>query len=136
MKIVWTLAGAALAVALAGTAAADEPKEKKVEKMVILTSDGHDAGAADGEKRHRIHVLAEGAGCQGSKDEVTDESADGGRKTRIMVCSTDTLSAADRAARLETVLARIQSEDGLSAEQKARIEGALRQKIDQLKSGQ
>lgn len=107
------------------------------EQIVIINRTGDNAGMADA--AHRLRVLREGdlaSHCTGQKDEVDEASGDGRERTRIMVCGDNQLSAADRAAKLEQVLGRIEARDDMSADQKARVTTALRGAIERMRAGQ
>ena len=139
MKAVLTIAGAALAFALAAPAAhAQETPEpgKPMQKVVIIQRAGDHA---DGGEVHRFRV--EGgddfiAKCEGTKDEVAEASPDGRERTRIVLCAHNQLSAAERVEKLEHVLSRLEARDDLSAEQKARVTAALREAIDKVRAAQ
>ena len=120
-------------VAGAPAAARDEPADghhqTRVERVIVLSDKGHQGGEA----RRRVRVLdvdGDRAGCD--KTEVND--SDGRQKTRIVICGDERSSAADRAARLEQALARIQQNDDLSAEHKARVTAALQDAIERLRN--
>jgi hypothetical protein len=132
--------GAAAAFLAAGLAAGapaaaqDEPADghhqTRIERVVILSDKDH----REGEARHRVRILdvdGDHAGCD--KTEVNDS---GGReKTKIVLCGGgDQASSADRAARLEQALGRIQQSDDLSAEHKARVTAALQDAIERLRN--
>lgn len=142
MRAIVTLAGAALAFALAAApaAAADDASapQKKTEKIVIIERSGPHAEGGDREiRRFRVEGLGDLAGhCAGQKDEVNEASPDGRERTRILVCGDTQLSAAERAEKLEHVLSRLESRDDLSAGQKARVTAALREAIERVRAGQ
>jgi hypothetical protein len=130
---------AAAAVFLAGgiavgapAAAQDEPADAhqtRVERVIVLSDKDHN----DGEARQRIRVLdvnGDHPGCD--KTEVNDD--EGREKTKVVICGDDHASAADRAARLEKALGRIQQNDELSAEHKARVTAALQEAIERLRN--
>ncbi|MFL6845980.1 MAG: hypothetical protein ACJ8ER_14000 [Allosphingosinicella sp.] len=149
------LAAAALLVATAGAGAAfahphSDGDGKKVERVIIIQDDKDgDHASADGAQIRRFeihrdgdHASADGGGirrmemvgdCRGG-DKIVDESAgDDKKKTRVMICSRGEPSA--RAAEhLEEALARINANDDLSAEQKAKIETALRSAIERARA--
>src|SRR4051812_38388660 len=124
------LAAASLLLAGAAGAAFAHPEAghdgKTVERVFIVHSDGKgDHAAAGGDRRiERFEVHRMGAGdCEGG-DKIVDESAtDGDKKTKVVICTMGRPSAAT-AEHLETALARINANDDLSNEQKARIESA------------
>lgn len=122
----------ALGLAATGAASAEEGKAKP-ERLVVVTE--RQMPAEDGEQgpRLRAFTLVHGAAsCTGQKDEVDQQSQDGKEKTHIVFCASDTASPAERAGRLEKALARIEQNDALSAEHKARVVAALRAEIDRL----
>jgi hypothetical protein len=117
----------------APAAAQDEPADghhqTRVERVIVLSDKDH----RDGEARRQIRVLdvdGDHAGCD--KTEVND--SDGRQKTKVIVCGDEQVSAADRAARLEKALGRIQQNDDLSAEHKARVTAALQEAIERLRA--
>jgi hypothetical protein len=125
--------GIAAAVLLGGAAIAHphpdgDSKERRTERIVIVSEKG------DGDhKRERVREFRmEGrdglAHCGGDKTEV-DESTGDRERTRIVICG-DGASSAERAEHLERALARIEDNDALSAEHKARISAKLREAID------
>ena len=153
------LGAAALLLAGAGGAALAHPHPegddgKKVERIVIVR-DGKGGEHGKGEKVRRFEIIRDGEGHAGAHgprirrfdmrghgalvdcldgDKIVDESADeGGKKTKVIICNKGKPSAAT-AQRLEEALARINSNEELSDEQKARIETALRSAIDRARS--
>ena len=136
--------GAAAAVLLAGAAGSalahphpdGDADGKKAERVVIIRDGAkgeHHAGAGDRRvRRFEIHG-GKLVGCEGS-DKIVDESAgDGDKQTKVIICTKGVPTAAT-AERLEEALARINANDDLSDEQKARIETALRSAIDRARS--
>jgi hypothetical protein len=128
---------AAASVALTGAALA-HPHEsgdgEKVHKVIVLSPrDG--SKAADREVREFRMLRREKGGFSwpNGADTKIDE-ATGGDRTKILICSDDKLSSAERAKKLEDVLARLQSEDHFSAEHKAKVEGALQEAIARLRA--
>jgi hypothetical protein len=120
-------------VAGAPAAAQEEPadghQQTRVERVIVLSDRDHQ----DGDARQRIRVLdvnADHPGCD--KTEVNDDN--GREKTKVVICGGDHASAADRAARLEKALGRIQRNDELSAEHKARVTAALQDAIERLRN--
>jgi hypothetical protein len=117
-------------LALAAPAAAqDEPsgaRDKTVTRVIVMSKAGEHP---DGELR-RFRILDANGGAPGCDKADVGDSAE---KTKILVCGgDDQMSAADRAARLEKVLAGIQENDSMSAEHKAKVTAALREAIDRL----
>jgi hypothetical protein len=147
------IAGAAGA-ALAHPHPEGEGDGRTVERIVIIR-DGKGGEHAKGERVRRVEIIRDGerhAGAEGpgirrfemhgrgalvdclDGEKVVDESAgDGDRKTKVIICNKGKPSAAT-AHRLEEALARINANDELSDEQKARIETALRSAIDRARS--
>jgi hypothetical protein len=151
-------AAAALLLAGAGGAAFAHPHPegdgdgKKVETFVVIRdgSGGEHHGKPGKHEVHRFVVHRDGApgeprvrtfemhggdlaGCEGG-EKIVDESADeGDKKTKVIICTRGQPSAAG-AQRLEEALARINDNDELSAEQKARITTALQSAIDRARS--
>ena len=153
------LGAASLMIAGAGGAAIAHPDSgpdgKKVERVVIIRDgrghedhakgervrrfeiirDGDEHAEADGPRIRRFDMRGPGAMVDcADGDKVVDESAEeGGKKTKVVICTKGQPSAAT-AQRLEEALARIKTNDELSDEQKARIETALRSAIDRARS--
>jgi hypothetical protein len=131
-------AAATLLVAGAGGAALAHPHAegasagKKLERIVVIHAgkDGeHRLGAGERFRALAIHGKDGLIDCNGG-EKVVDEVADeGGKTTKVILCSKGAATAAD-AERLEDVLARVGEIDHISDEQKARIETALRSAID------
>lgn len=135
--------GALAAVVLAGAAGAawghphpdGESDGKTVERVVIIrdAKGEHRAGAGDPRvRRFEIH----GAGmvdCDGGEKVVDESAGDGDKKTKVIICTRGAPSAAT-ADHLEDALARINANDELSDEQKAKISTALRSAIDRARS--
>ena len=118
----------------AGGEAHGKPGKHKVRRVEIIGADGahHGVPGEPGVRRFEMHgdVLAH---CDGG-EKIVDESADDGdRKTKVVICTKGQPTAAT-AVRLEEALARINSNDELSAEQKARITTALKSAIDRARS--
>lgn len=124
------LLAAGLAVA-APAAAQDEPADgqgKKVERVIVVSH----ASKGDEARPHRFRIVdldGDHAGCD--KTEVA--GADGREKTKVIVCGQDDAGSAERAARLEKALARIQNDESLSAEQRERVATAMREAIGRLR---
>jgi hypothetical protein len=132
------LGAAAWAAGLAatGAAAANDTQGRKVEhveRFVVVTD--HKGNSEAGAPRVEAFALADGAAsCSGSRDEVSQQSEDGKQKTRIVLCSTGEMSAADRAERLQHAIARVEANQELSAEQKEKVVTALREAIERLQA--
>jgi hypothetical protein len=157
------IAAAFLLLAGAGGAAFAHPHPdgdgdrdgRTVERVVVIhdgEGDGHDG---KGERVQRIEIHRDGKGehhaggprvrrfemhgdgrlvdCGGGEKIVDESSDEGGRKTKVIICRKGAPTAAT-AKHLEDALARIRTNDRLSAEQKARIETALRSAIDRARS--
>lgn len=154
--------GAAGALLLAGAAGAafahphpdGEGDGKRVRKFVIL-HDGKGGEHRSGKKVRHVEIVDGGHGghgkaggprvrrfemhgdalarCEGGEKVVDESAEDGDRKTKTIICLKGEPSAAT-AERLEEALARIDSNDELSAEQKARITTALKSAIDRARS--
>jgi hypothetical protein len=134
------LAPAAAALLVAGAAGAafahphpdGEGDGKRVERIVVIrdaaAGDHHGKPGARRVRRFEIHG-ADLVGCEDGDKIVDESSGEGDRKTKVIVCTKGQPTAAT-AERLEHALARINSNDELSAEQKARITTALRSAID------
>lgn len=105
-----------------------KPGKHKVRHVEIHSADGH--GKPGGPRVRRFEMHGDDlANCAGGEKVVDDSAGDGDRKTKTVIClkGKPTAAAADR---LEEALARINSNDELSAEQKARITTALKSAID------
>ena len=154
-----TLGAAALLLAGAAGAAFAHPHPdgegdgKRVERVVVI-GDGHDGKPGKhGVRRFELHrgdgdhhgkpggprvrrfemhggVLAD---CDGGEKIVDDSAGDGDKKTKVVICTKGRPTAAS-AERLEEALARINDNDELSAEAKARITTALKSAIDRARS--
>lgn len=132
-RICLSVATGLLAAALAASPAlAHEPEGKEKNQKVIIMTERHDgAGEAhQGKKHHRTHMVI--ADCAGDKAEFSGDDAAKGQKAKVVICSRGDVSAEDRAKKLESALARINSNDNLSAETKAKITTALRDAIGRL----
>jgi hypothetical protein len=130
----WTIA--AIGILMAGgavPASAHEPDAGKAhkEKIVIISERHGDGGEAHADTDGPVSrtMIAD---CGGDKTEVSGDDAGKGQKTKIVICSRGDASPADRAKRLEHALERINSNDALSAEAKAKITTALRDAIGRL----
>jgi hypothetical protein len=112
----------------------DHGKGEQVRRVEIIRDGEHHAGG-HGPRVHRFEMRGHGAvaDCAGG-EKVVDESADeGGKKTKVVICTKGRPTAAT-AERIEEALARIRNSGELSDEQKARIETALRSAMDRARS--
>jgi hypothetical protein len=162
MSLKMSLGLGAAAVLLAGAAGAafahphPDGDGTKVERVIIIRdgAGGEHHATEDGQRVRRFEIIGDGdhhadagprirrfemrghdalAECSDG-DKIVDESAgDGDRKTKVIICTKGAPTAAS-AERLEEALARINDNDELSDEQKARIETALRSAIDRARS--
>jgi hypothetical protein len=144
------LAAAAGALMLAGAAGPGLAHEQggdrdsaHVEKIIVITShrDRDEGDRERGEGRRGRHVEAiriDGAGsmadCGGARTAISQSTGNERERTRVVFCSSDALSAVQRAEKLEHVLARINSSEHLSAESKGRVAAAIRRAIEELRS--
>ena len=109
-RICLSVATGLLAAALAASPAlAHEPEGKEKNQKVIIMTERHDgAGEAhQGKKHHRTHMVI--ADCAGDKAEFSGDDAAKGEKAKVVICSRGDVSAEDRAKKLESALARINS---------------------------
>jgi hypothetical protein len=128
---------AAASVALAGAALAhpDTGGDKDTIQRVIVLSGKHDMKDAD--KRVREFRMIRGANGEFScptGDQTKIDETTGGDRTKVLICSDDKLSSADRAKKLEETLAKIRSENHLGGEHKAKVEAALQEAINKLRA--
>jgi hypothetical protein len=106
-----------------------KPGKHEVHRFV-LRSDGDSHGAPGGPQVRRFEMHGGAiADCEGGDKIVDDSADDSGKKTKVIIC-TKGQPTAESAQRLEEALARINDNDELSAEQKARIATALQTAID------
>jgi hypothetical protein len=141
LALISAAAGAALlaggfAFTAAMAAGDDDAKartESRTEQVIVMTNR---VGQEGGDDAHvRTFMLDHSASaCTGTKDEVNATSNDGREKTHVILCGNENASAADRAERLQHALARIESNDSLSAEQKEKVVTALRDAIARLQT--
>jgi hypothetical protein len=128
-----TLSRAALSLlflaAAAAPALAHEPGEKAQKQKIIIMTERHGDGRAEIRDGDSKVVIAD---CGGDKTEFSGGDEAKGEKARVVICTRGNVSSADRARRLEHVLERINSDDALSAETKAKIGTALRDAIARL----
>ena len=92
-----------------------------------------------GEHARAFRMLHDGKTieCPDSQRTEVDEQtgAEGAKeKTRIVLCHDDSLSGAERAAKLEKALERLRSNDKLSGEHKTKVEAALQSAIEKLRA--
>jgi hypothetical protein len=134
------LAAAALLLAGAGGAALAHPHpdgegEGKTVKRVVVIRDGKGGEDHSGDRvrKFEMHGIGRLADCDGGEKIVDEQAGDDDRKTKVIICRKGAPTAAE-AERLEEALARINDNDHLSDEQKARIETALRSAIDRARS--
>ena len=131
MKTKWLWA-ATLVVAAAAPAVGkegDEPKQKVIIMTERIARAGHADAREDAGPAHKTMILAD---CGGDRTDYSDSAGGGKDKTKIVICSRGNVSTAERAKRLEHALERINSNDELSAESKAKITTALRDAIARL----
>jgi hypothetical protein len=131
---------AAAALLLAGTGAAiahphPDGDGKEVKRFVIIHDGkgGDQHASGDHVRKFEMHGIGRLADCEGGEKLVDEQGDDDGKKTKVIICRKGAPTAAD-AERLEGALARINDNDHLSDEQKARIETALRSAIDRARS--
>ena len=105
-------------------------KGERVRRFEIIRPGEHHARAA-GHRIRRFDMRGHGAlvDCLDGEKVVDESSGDGDKKTKVILCTRGKPIAAT-AQGLEAALARINSNDELSDEQKARITTALRSAID------
>lgn len=94
-----------------------------------------DGKAGDGERHVRVMRLDGDrlADC-GGEEVVRSETGGENDKTKVIICSKDQLTQAQRIEKIEKVLTRIQSNDELSAEHKERVTAALRRAIEDMRT--
>ncbi|HEY0044995.1 MAG TPA: hypothetical protein VGB62_10655 [Allosphingosinicella sp.] len=130
---------AAALVAFAAPALAHPEDGAKPDRVMVIHAEAgphgdHQAGVNGGTRE--FHVMRRDGEtpaieCAGERTEVSEEKD--GRKTKFFLCSNDKLTSEQRAERLEQALERIQSNGNLSAEQKERVSGALRDAIGKMR---
>jgi hypothetical protein len=124
----WVAAWLLVLVAATAPAQADDKGEQKVqkEKIVIITDGHHADGESSGAAGHHAMIMGD---CEGDRTEVAGGDEAKGEKAKIVICSRGNASAEERTKRLEHALERINADDSLSAETKAKITTALRDAI-------
>ncbi|MET1112335.1 MAG: hypothetical protein ABWX67_12480 [Allosphingosinicella sp.] len=148
------LAAAALLLAGAGGAVLAHPHpdgdgEKQVKRFVIIEDGQSGEHHGKGKQVRRVEIIGDGdhhadgrfemrghgalVDCDGGEKVVEESGEEDGKKTKVVICTKGAPTAAT-AERIEKALARIRASDELSAEQKARIETALRSAIDRARS--
>ena len=129
------LAGAALAHPHEGGEGKDKDKDK-VHKVIVLRGPMA-KGSKEASERIREFRMMRGENgaftCPNGEETRIDETT-GGDRTKIVICSGDRLSGAERAKKLEETLARIRGEGHLSAEHKGKVEAALEDAIARLRA--
>ena len=110
-----------------------KPGKHKVRRFEIIGAEGHGKPGGPRVRRFEMRHGDVLAHCEDG-EKIVEESADGdGKKTKVILCTKGKPTAA-AAERLEEALARINSHDELSAEQKARITTALKSAIDRARA--
>ncbi|HEY5721925.1 MAG TPA: hypothetical protein VIT45_06350 [Allosphingosinicella sp.] len=96
---------------------------------------GRDGKAGEGERHVRVMRFGEGAlhDCDG-EEVARSETGGENDKTKVIICSKDQLTQAQRIEKIEKVLTRIQSNDELSAEHKEKVTAALRRAIEDMRT--
>lgn len=107
---------------------------KQVRRFEIIGAEGGRHGKPGGPRVRRFEMHGDAlAHCDGAEKVVDESSGEGEKKTKMVICLKGKPTAAT-AERLEGALARINDNDELSAEQKARIATALKSAIDRARS--
>jgi hypothetical protein len=73
--------------------------------------------------------------CDAARPIVDHSTVDEHDRTKIILCDHGAAAAGDRSAQLEQVLERVQNMEGLSDSSRERVVTALREAIEQLRSG-
>lgn len=108
---------------------------KKVKRVVVIRDGGDKHAKGERHRMRRFEIIgSEVRGCEGAEKIVDESSGEGDEKTKIILCRKGGGTTADTARHLEEALARISTNDELSAEQKARIETALRSALERARS--
>jgi hypothetical protein len=124
-------AGASVLTAGAALSQTREGGDKEVIHKVIMLAEGKDAP----ERVREFRMLRGADGefrCPDGAPTKVEETA-GSERTKVLICGNNKLSDAERASKLEEMLARIRSEDHFGAAHKARVEAALTQAIERLR---
>ena len=128
---------AAASVTLAGAALAhpEHGGEAREKIQVILMKNSGDGKQVHAPVREFRMLRGEGGSftCPNGEETKIDEST-GRERTKILFCGDDKLSSADRANKLEETLAKLRSEDHLSAEHKGKVVAALEEAIARLRA--
>jgi hypothetical protein len=129
---------AAAASVLAAGAAFAHPHEEadgKDKVKVIIMSDNK--GGKEAMERVREFRILRGPNgevtCLDGKATNVDE-ATGGERTKILICGNDKLTGEERAKRLEEMLVKMQTNNSLGGEHKAKVEAALQQAIERARA--
>lgn len=125
MKLAMILAGAMI---LAAPAAAHEPGEKQVKKIVMI----HQDGAKREIDMDRVHAI-KSEHCGDAAHRFESNASEGGqkRKIKLMVCGE---GAGNRLAALEKARARLAETDDLGVDPRAKALAALDAEIARLKA--
>ena len=112
----------------------DSKHDRKGKRVRTFHIEG-DGKAGDGERHVRVMRFGEGAlhDCDG-QEVVRSETGGENDKTKVIICSKEQLTEAQRIEKIEKVLNRIQSNDKLSAEHKEKVTAALRRAIDDMRT--
>jgi hypothetical protein len=158
MNIIWKTGAAAALIVSAGLAAGasahphPEGDGAKKEVVIIERVGGNHAkhgkdgkvrefkmmrhGGKPGDGHVRAFALHGGdfAECKGGEKLVDESAGDEKEKTKVILCTKGEASPAERAKRLEQALSRIESNEHISAEHKAKITASLRAAIERARS--
>ncbi|HZG07838.1 MAG TPA: hypothetical protein VEZ70_02545 [Allosphingosinicella sp.] len=133
-SLVKLAAGASVLAAGAALSQTKEGGDKEVIHKVIMLAEGKDAS----ERMRELRILRGANGefrCPDGAPTKVEETA-ASERTKVLICGNDKLSDAERANKLEEMLARIRSEDHFGAAHKAKVEAALTQAIERLRATQ
>ena len=108
-------------------------KGDRIRRFEIIRDGDHHAGAGPRIRRFDMRGHGPLADCLDGNKVVDESGGEGDRKHKVFICTKGAPSAAT-ARRLEEALARINSSDELSDEQKARIDSAIRSAIERSRS--
>jgi hypothetical protein len=127
----------AASVALAGAALA-HPEHggdgKNEVQQVILLSKADGKGPHEAVRQFRMMRGENGTFTCPNGDETKIDETTGGERTKVLICSDDKLSNADRARKLEETLAKLRSGEHLGAAHKDKVEAALQEAINKLRA--